>query len=376
MLARGVTSAEAHIAAAALKQLRALLRGSGDDAASKLQAIQLEARSRSAGAAYLWLLLAQTQLELEQPLAACRSWHRAVLTGALPFDSGLLAALEIASERDWLALSAHLNKLRSEYLRDAYADLRQALAPRELFRIDRAVAGYLGEAAVFSSHPTQRPKVIFVPGLSGYGFLEPSAHPLVAPLLAQTDAMRSDYDQALACGDGIEPFLGDLGGHTASAYFSGSAAASWDALFFYRHGQRIDANHRRFPRTSAALESLDLCRIDHQAPEICYSILRPHSRIEPHHGVTNARVVIHIPLRIPPGCHLHLTRVGQHHWREGQALVFDDTFEHSAENPSGLPRGILLLDAWHPDLTEVERVAFRAVIEAITRLEAADHLAT
>jgi aspartyl/asparaginyl beta-hydroxylase (cupin superfamily) len=62
--------------------------------------------------------------------------------------------------------------------------------------------------------------------------------------------------------------------------------------------------------------------------------------------------------------------VGRHHWREGEPLVFDDTFEHAATNPSSHPRGILLMDAWHPELTPPERAAFRALIEAITRMEA------
>jgi aspartate beta-hydroxylase len=165
--------------------------------------------------------------------------------------------------------------------------------------------------------------------------------------------------------------MGELSGHDKSKYLTGSLAASWDALFFYRHGQRFDDNHRRFPRTSALLESLELCRIDAQAPEVCFSILQPHTRIEPHHGVTNARVVIHIPLRVPPGCYLEVSQVGRHYWCEGQAMVFDDTFEHSAENPSAQVRGVLLMDSWHPALTAVEREAFRAIVEAITRTESA-----
>jgi aspartyl/asparaginyl beta-hydroxylase (cupin superfamily) len=51
-------------------------------------------------------------------------------------------------------------------------------------------------------------------------------------------------------------------------------------------------------------------------------------------------------------------------------MVFDDTFEHSAANPTDHPRGILLMDAWHPELTPPEREAFTSLIEAITRLEA------
>ena len=117
------------------------------------------------------------------------------------------------------------------------------------------------------------------------------------------------------------------------------------------------------------MESIDLCRIDGQSPEICFSVLQPGSRIEPHFGVTNARVVVHLPLRVPNGCYLELTDLGRHFWKEGEPMVFDDTFQHSAYNPSDKPRGILLMDAWHPDLSLVERDVFSKLIKAISAIE-------
>ena len=317
-----------------------------------------------------WMLLAGWQESADQTLPALRSWFRSshVTTKR---QAQRMRVLELDTESAWSAQAARVRGMRAEYLRDAFADIRQAHGPRELFRIDRALAGYLGEASVFSSHPTQRPKVMFIPGLRSGGFLEPSSHPLVAPLMAEFPALQREFLQALSEETGIEPFMGkELTPEAMRDYVSGAAGASWDALFFYRHGRRFDDTHARFPATSALLDSLDLCRIDGQAPEICFSILQPHSRIEPHHGVTNARVVIHIPLQVPPGCFLELTNVGRHLWQEGVPMVFDDTFEHSAENPTGRPRGILLMDAWHPELTPPERLAFAALIEAITRMEA------
>ena len=354
-------------AGAALRWLRDCL-DAGD--AGRLS-LALAQAGRHPKAPYLWMLMAQAQLQRDAPLAALQCWHRAMQARPEMPDETLLAALGVMDNASWQRLGTSIQARRAEYLRDAYAAIRREHSARDLFRIDRALAGYLGEATVVSSHPTQRPKVMFVPGLGGKGYLDPASHPLVPPLLARFDAIRAEFDQAVAQRDGIQPFLGDLSGQDSSQYLSGSLKASWDALFFYRHGQRFDDNHRRFPRTSAALEALDLCRIDAQAPEVCFSILQPCTRIEPHHGVTNARVVIHIPLRVPPGCYLELSQVGRHYWREGQAMVFDDTFEHSAENPSDQVRGILLMDSWHPDLTPVERSAFRAVIEAITRTESA-----
>jgi aspartyl/asparaginyl beta-hydroxylase (cupin superfamily) len=50
-------------------------------------------------------------------------------------------------------------------------------------------------------------------------------------------------------------------------------------------------------------------------------------------------------------------------------FAFDDTFLHAAENPSDEVRGILLTDAWHPELTAVEREAFTMLITTLTDLE-------
>lgn len=321
-----------------------------------------------------WMLAAAIAHRTGCRLEALRSWHQASRLAARGLDPASLALLGLDDATRWSARVTAMSDLRAEYLQDAYSEIRRDHEPRALFRIDRALAGYLGKASVFSSHPTQRPKLMFIPGLRSGGFLDPASHPLVPRLLEAYGDMRREFHEALEGGEGIQPFMEVAPGRRLDEYVSGPAGAAWDALFFFRHGRRYAANHERFPRTSALLDALDLCRIDSQAPEICFSILQPRTRIEPHHGVTNARVVIHIPFVVPPGCYLELTGVGRHHWKEREPLVFDDTFEHAAENPADTPRGILLMDAWHPELTPPERAAFRAIIEAITRMEAASEL--
>lgn len=354
----------------ALRALRAEAAASAPAREAVLGALSRRLAESNHARAPAWMLLAELSEQSGRPLQALRAWRQASLRAASNVEATALEVLGLRTQADWRAKVAAMSRLRAEYLQDAYADIRRAHEPKTLFRIDRALAGYLGQASVFSSHPTQRPKVMYVPGLRSGGFLDPASHPLVPALMAGYGAMKAEFIDVLTSGTGVEPFLGVGRSRTTDEYVSGPAGASWDALFFFRHGRRFEENHRRFPRTAALLDALDLCRIDGQAPEVCFSILRPHTRIEPHHGVTNARVVIHIPFLVPAGCFLELTGVGRHAWREGEPFVFDDTFEHAAENPSGTPRGILLMDAWHPELTPPERDAFRAIIEAITRMEA------
>ena len=85
-----------------------------------------------------------------------------------------------------------------------------------------------------------------------------------------------------------------------------------------------------------------------------FSVLKPKTRIPPHTGAANFRLVVHLPLVLPAGCGF---RVGgeQREWRLGEAWVFDDTIEHEAWNDSDQTRIIL---------SEEERAAIRAVIAA------------
>ena len=92
-----------------------------------------------------------------------------------------------------------------------------------------------------------------------------------------------------------------------------------------------------------------------------FSLLAPGTRIPPHVGVSNARLVCHRPLIVPEGCWF---RVGAEtrYWKRGEAFVFDDTIEHEALNPSDELRIVFIFDIWHPDLSTAEREAVTALI--------------
>ena len=72
----------------------------------------------------------------------------------------------------------------------------------------------------------------------------------------------------------------------------------------------------------------------------------------------------HLPLVVPRNCALRVAGE-EHQWREGQTLVFDDTYEHEAWNRSTGLRVVLIADVWNPHLSEIERAAVADVIAAI-----------
>ena len=75
---------------------------------------------------------------------------------------------------------------------------------------------------------------------------------------------------------------------------------------------------------------------------------------------------------VPPDCALNVVDVGEHHWREGELMMFDDTYLHEAWNRSDRSRVIVLMDCWNPNLTPVEREAVKAFIETVSGLDPAN----
>ncbi|HVI05899.1 MAG TPA: aspartyl/asparaginyl beta-hydroxylase domain-containing protein [Sphingomicrobium sp.] len=138
----------------------------------------------------------------------------------------------------------------------------------------------------------------------------------------------------------------------------------WTAIHLLSKGERIEANARLCPKTMALLDEIPQPRIARASPNAMFSLLAPRTVIPPHVGVNNARLVCHLPLIVPEGCWF---RVGAdtRYWQPGEMLVFDDTIEHEASNPSDELRVVLIFDVWHPDLGSVEREAVAALIGSV-----------
>jgi len=246
--------------------------------------------------------------------------------------------------------------------------LRQRYGRSELARVDQCLSIYLHEQPAPFPDPRQRPKFLYFPGIPSQTFYPRERFPAHARLEAAVDVIREELRTVLSdAPDDLVPFLGIHSAEAVSAHLLGSSGAqeaAWDAFFFYRHGVRQDANCARCPRTIGLLDSVPLVRVRDHAPETLYSVLRPGTHILPHRGVTNTRLVTHLPLIVPPDCAL---RVGgeTHVWEEGRCVTFDDTFEHEAWNHSDQTRVVLIMDSWNPDLSEAERAAVADLVAAI-----------
>jgi aspartyl/asparaginyl beta-hydroxylase (cupin superfamily) len=133
-------------------------------------------------------------------------------------------------------------------------------------------------------------------------------------------------------------------------------------------GERVDENAARCPKTMRALDSAPQPDQPGRTPAAMFSLLKPMTRIPPHNGVTNTRLVTHLALIIPEACGF---RVGNdtRQWVLGKAWVFDDTIEHEAWNDSDKLRVVLIFDIWHPHLSAPERAMITAMTAGLNAFQ-------
>lgn len=350
-------------------QLSLALAARGDLRAALVPLEQTVARAPEAHQA--WLILSLLQDRLGDGPGALKAAHQAVTRAQRAGEwvdeattpRELLGPVVQAIER--------VRRGRRELFYGSFAQLRALHGGEALKRMDRALAGYLKEVDTTPPDSRQRPLFFHFPDLPSPPFHDSALQPWSSRLV---DAFPEIRAEALAVlhedGQTLPDFIQTRTAESRAQYLAGaSARPTWQAYFFYRHGQRYDDNHARCPVTSSVLESLDLCRIADQAPEICFSVLNAQTHIKPHYGVTNTRLVMHLPLVVPDGCALHLIDAGIHEWVEGELVMFDDTFQHEAWNRSDSTRVILLMDCWNPHLSPVERQACTQLIEMISSLK-------
>jgi aspartate beta-hydroxylase len=249
----------------------------------------------------------------------------------------------------------------------SFAELMEPFARQyggaALRRVEQAVRIHLHlEAPVFPD-PRQKPTFLFFPGLPATPYLDKGLIPEIEGLEARTHEIRAELMALLPGAAGRERVFHT--GELEQANLRGLAEPpSWNGYYFFRHGERRADNCAACPITAAALDALPLARVRDHGPEVLYSVFSPGTHLLPHCGVTNTRVVGHLPLMIPDDCAL---RVGgeDHHWREGEVVVFDDTFEHEAWNRSDQTRAVMIFDLWNPFLSQPERAVLAELVVAM-----------
>ncbi|QTD55990.1 aspartyl/asparaginyl beta-hydroxylase domain-containing protein [Parasphingorhabdus cellanae] len=213
----------------------------------------------------------------------------------------------------------------------------------------------------------QKPSMFYYPGMPQREFYEREEFPWVEQMEAAIPDMQDELAQVLSQTTQFDPYVKS---HPDRPRPNNPLLddSNWGAHYFWKNGEAITDNIAQCPKTIAALETAPIPVIQDRSPMALYSVLEPDTHIAPHFGLLNTRLICHIPLIIPSDCAL---RVGSETrpWKEGEALIFDDSFEHEAWNRSQERRVILLFEVWRPEISETERAALTTIFEAINEYQ-------
>jgi aspartyl/asparaginyl beta-hydroxylase (cupin superfamily) len=239
-----------------------------------------------------------------------------------------------------------------QLLKSRLDEIRHRHANENLDRFDEGMDIALGKKKAFA----QQPSMLLFPRLPAVQFYDDAQFPWLKDLEAATDAIREELVAVMQDdAEGFQPYVSHPDGSPLNQWKELNKSPRWSTYFLWKDGVRMDEACARCPRTAAVSEAIPvLDDTPNFGPTIMFSVLAPRTHIPPHSSVTNARLVTHLPVIVPQGCRF---RVGNEtrDWREGNAWVFDDTFDHEAWNDSDEFRVILMIDIWNPNLTLAER---------------------
>lgn len=128
-------------------------------------------------------------------------------------------------------------------------------------------------------------------------------------------------------------------------FFSDIADNGWKRFYIKWYGPPDPQALKVCPQTTALIQGM---------PEVhlaMYSILMPGSKIKPHCGPTRMCLRYHLGISTPNNEECNIMIGGGrffYSWKDGEDVMFDDTFEHEVVNNTDKPRIILFLDIERP----------------------------
>jgi aspartyl/asparaginyl beta-hydroxylase (cupin superfamily) len=211
----------------------------------------------------------------------------------------------------------------------------------------------------------QQPHRFYYPGLPQIQFYEREQFDWIAAIEAKTDQIRAELLAVINDKQKFSPYVKSGNANPGQNNQGLEDNDDWSAMYLWDEGNLVAENADLFPQTLKALSSAPVPEITDQAPMSLFSKLAANSKIPPHNGLLNTRLICHLPIIVPENC--GALRVGneERSWEEGKMLIFDDSIEHEAWNSSEKDRVILLFEIWRPEIDEQERQLITTMLKAV-----------
>jgi aspartyl/asparaginyl beta-hydroxylase (cupin superfamily) len=304
------------------------------------------------------LLMSATMLEsMGRGIPAALAYGRALANA--PPDQALDAPTLKAVARGRVVHAAYTRQL-GDHIRGQIGESEARCSAAERRRLDAFVDITLRVRRRYRQEPTE----YYYPELPAIEFYEREEFPWLPEFESATAAVGKELADILREEEArFTPYI-HYAEHMPLDQWRGlNQSRRWSAYHFFDRAKPIEDRCRMAPATIAAVSRLPQAAVAQRSPCAMYSALAPKTHIPPHTGIANFRLVVHLPLVVPPACRF---RVGGEvrEWRVGEGWVFDDTIEHEAWNDSDQARYILICDVWSPRLSPDERAAIAGVIAA------------
>src|SRR5215470_8001435 len=165
------------------------------------------------------------------------------------------------------------------------------------------------------------------------------------------------------------------GGHirAASKYndlgFNSFFRSGWRRFYLKWYDEFLPSARELCPRTVELLKS---CPTVHAA---IFALLEPGGRLVTHRDPFAGALRFHLGLSTPNSPDCYIVVDGQpYYWRDGEGVIFDETYIHTAENKTAQPRVILFADVERPLRSRMMAAINRYVIRHIVKATASQNL--
>ena len=212
---------------------------------------------------------------------------------------------------------------------------------------------YFGRRQSTFRSALQQPSFLYYPSLAPVPWFEGTTLPGLEELQPAIAPVADEILAYVGSTSDFQPYVGlDAAGDARWKGLSGSDA--WSSIHLIKGG-RLSEHLAKLPRTNEFLARAPLAQCPPHAPECFVSRLSAGVELPPHHGVSNLKLTVHLPIEVPDG-DCSITVGGEtRRWKLGEFLVFDDSFLHSAANRAQSSRAVLIFDVWHPELSADEK---------------------
>lgn len=225
-------------------------------------------------------------------------------------------------------------------------------------RVQRAFEQLLGLVPRQFQHPQQQPSFLYVDGLTASPF-----HTIVnGSAIDEIVRAIGEHKKALAtlAEEAHLHYLQSI--ESLRHQTSHESYAGWLSEHIVKEGNTTPVGATLDTALLNVVSHPAVCDCPPHAPEFLISVLKPYAEIKPHYGLSNFKLTLHIPLFGVTDA--SLTAGGETFvWSSNdRAMLFDDSFLHSAKNPNATKRAVAIIDVWHPEVTQEEQVAIRQLV--------------